>query len=279
MSCTAAIINWNSGSLLRSCIESLLTTSNDVEIVVVDNASTDDSMDGALSFRDRVDFIRNSSNRGLSAAINQAFAATETNYVLVLNPDLRVLPGSVAYLESWMDRLPDAGAIGGYVNEKYLPRRLPSMHSLVLENLGAGASQDRAAAEDPVIVEQPAGAALMIRREAYNAIGGFDEQFYPAWYEDVDFCRRLKDNGWKVYFAGNARFVHEGGYSAAALGAVNFAAAYYHNQVRYARKHLGGAASVVVRASIAAGMVGRMVLRPARLRAYWSVLAGSLGQW
>jgi GT2 family glycosyltransferase len=257
----------------------LLTTSNDLEILVVDNASTDDSMDGALSFRDRVDVIRNSINRGLSAAINQAFAATETNHVLVLNPDLRVLPGSVAYLESWMDRLPDAGAIGGYVNEKYLPRRLPSMHSLVMENLGAGASRDQAAAEEPVIVEQPAGAALMIRREAYNAVGGFDEQFYPAWYEDVDFCRRLKDDGWKVYFAGKAQFVHEGGYSAAALGAANFAAAYYRNQVRYARKHLGSAASVAVRGSIAAGMVGRMVLRPARLRAYWSVLAGALGGW
>src|SRR5204863_6488014 len=104
--------------------------------------SIDDSVDSALSFRDRVDFIRNSSNRGLAAAINQAFAATETNYVLVLNPDLRVLPGAVEYLETWMDRLPHAGAIGGYVNEKYLPRRLPSLHSLVLENLGGGIRQD-----------------------------------------------------------------------------------------------------------------------------------------
>jgi len=279
VSCTAAIINWNSGSLLRSCIESLLHTSTDVEIVVVDNASSDDSMSCSLSFRDKVDFIRNSSNRGLAAAINQAFATTETNYVLVLNPDLRVLPGAVAYLETCMDRLPDAGAIGGYVNEKYLPRRLPSLHSLMLENFGAGVRQDAGVADEPFAVEQPAGAALMIRREAYNAIGGFDEQFYPAWYEDVDFCRRLKDEGWKLYFAPQARFVHEGGYSASALGAVSFAAAYYRNQVRYAHKHLGAAASVAVRGSIAAGMIGRMVLRPARLRAYWNVLAGALGGW
>jgi GT2 family glycosyltransferase len=279
VSCTAAIVNWNSGALLRSCIESLLNTSTDAEILVVDNASTDDSAVRALDFRDRVNFIRNNANRGLAAAINHAFAATATDYVLVLNPDLRVLPGAVSYLETWMDRHPDAGAIGGYVNEKYLPRRLPSVGSLVLENVGAHARVDANSSSEPVVAEQPAGAALMIRRQAYNAIGGFDEQFFPAWYEDVDFCRRLESAGWKLYFAPQAKFVHEGGYSANALGPADFAAAYYRNQLRYARKHFGDVASVIVRVSIAAGMIGRMALRPARLRAYWGVFAGVLGGW
>jgi GT2 family glycosyltransferase len=77
----------------------------------------------------------------------------------------------------------------------------------------------------------------MIRRDAYDEVGGFDEQFYPAWYEDVDFCERVKAKGWDIYFARNAEFLHEGGYSAAAMGAPSFLNSYYGNQVRYARKH------------------------------------------
>src|SRR5262249_14226507 len=149
-------------------------TSAGVEVVVVDNASTDDSIQRTLGFRDRVDFIHNSVNRGLAAAINQVFAATAKNYVLVLNPDLRVMPGAVDSLEQWLDRQPDAGAIGGYVNEKYLPRRFPSVKSLILENFGTSGRPAASNSDEPVPVDQPAGAALMIRREAYNAIGGFD---------------------------------------------------------------------------------------------------------
>jgi GT2 family glycosyltransferase len=275
----AAIINWNSGHWLRSCIESLLVCSTELEIVVVDNASDDDSLEHALGFHDRVDFIRNSNNRGLAAAVNQAFAATATPYVLVLNPDVYVTPGATEYLEQWMESHAKAGAIGGYVNDKYLPRRLPTTSSIVRENLGVSVRPARPPGEDPIEVDQPAGAALMIRREAYDSIGGFDEQFHPAWYEDVDFCRRLKNAGWSLYFAPHARFVHEGGYSAAALGDVGFAAAYYRNQLRYARKHLGGAAAMAVRGSMAAGMIARLLRRPAKARAYWEVLTGALGGW
>ena len=115
---------------------------------------------------------------------------------------------------------------------------------------------------------------MMIRRDAYEAVGGFDERFYPAWYEDVDFCRRLKKEGWEIYFAPKAAFLHEGGYSAGAMGAASFASAYYGNQLRYARKHFGTAGSAAVRASIAAGMIGRMIARPGQAAAYGKALIG-----
>src|SRR5262249_14378353 len=99
------------------------------------------------------------------------------------------------------------------------------------------------------------------------------------WYEDVDFCQRLKAHGWDVYFAPNAEFVHEGGYSADALGPENFTRAYYSNQVRYARKHFGAMGGVVVRASIAAGMIGRIIGRPKRVAAYGKVFIGALKGW
>jgi GT2 family glycosyltransferase len=273
---SVAIINWNSGIRLRTCIESLLATSTKAEILVVDNASVDDSMEQIEGFRNRVNFLMNSVNRGFAGAINQAFQTTSTPYVLVLNPDLKVLPGAVGVLEEVLDKREKAGAVGGFVNEKYMPREFPTVGTLVRENLGFGGYRPPLRSKEPLQVDQPAAAAMMIRRDAYEAVGGFDERFYPAWYEDVDFCRRLKKEGWEIYFAPKAEFVHEGGYTARALGASAFASAYYTNQARYAQKHLGSAGSVVVRASIAAGMIGRMVARPKQARAYGRVLVGVL---
>ena len=94
MSSAVAIINWNSGSWLRTCIESLLATATNAEILVIDNASVDTSLESVDGFRNRVNFVRNSVNRGFAAAINQAFQLTSTSYVLVLNPDIRVMPGN-----------------------------------------------------------------------------------------------------------------------------------------------------------------------------------------
>src|SRR5205085_2430139 len=201
-------------------------------------------------------FITNSVNRGFAAAINQAFQTTDTSYVLVLNPDVRVLPGAVSILEEFMNAHPKAGAAGGHVNENYLPRQLPTVGSLVRENFGlrkivgrrrSASATARSLKNRPplqsqsVQIEQAAAAAIIIRRDAYESVGGFDERFYPAWYEDVDFCVRLKEKGWGIYFVPKAEFLHEGGYSANALGSEKFASAYYGNQLRYAQKHFGAA--------------------------------------
>jgi GT2 family glycosyltransferase len=294
MTSAVAIINWNSGNWLRACIESLLATATNAEILVIDNASVDTSLESVEGFRNRVNFVRNSVNRGFAAAINQAFELTSTSYVLVLNPDIRVMPGAVLILEGFMSAHPQAGAVGGYVNEKYLPREFPTVAALVRENLGFSRGSTVAAVYDrrktgahrPPLqlseafpVEQPAAAALMIRRDAWESVGGFDEQFYPAWYEDVDFCRRIKAAGWEIYFAPKAEFLHEGGYSVRAMGSEDFARAYYSNQMRYARKHFGSMGRAAVRASIAAGMIGRMIGRPKQAAAYAKTLIGALKGW
>jgi GT2 family glycosyltransferase len=277
MTSTVAIINWNSGYRLRACIESLIATTTEAEILVIDNASEDSSLESAQGFRNRVGFISNSVNRGFAAAVNQAFQATATSYVLVLNPDVRVLPGAVQLLEQFMEAHPGAGAVGGDVGRKYPPKDFPSVAGLVRENLGLAAGHSTPPPRtEPIAVDQPAAAALMIRRDAFDEAGGFDERFYPAWYEDVDFCRRLKTKGWDIYFAPKAEFVHEGGYSAQAMGTESFVRSYYGNQVRYAQKHFGKFGSAAVRLSIAAGMIGRMIGRPKRASSYGKVLIGAL---
>jgi GT2 family glycosyltransferase len=116
----------------------------------------------------------------------------------------------------------------------------------------------------------------MIRRDAYEDVGGFDERFYPAWYEDVDFCQQLKAHGWEIYFAPQAEFPHEGGYSAEAMGSEKFLSSYYGNQLRYVRKHFGALGTAAVRASIAAGALGRMIAKPKHAAAYGKVFLGVL---
>jgi N-acetylglucosaminyl-diphospho-decaprenol L-rhamnosyltransferase len=279
MSTSVAIVNWNAGNRLRVCVESLLATAPDARAVVVDNASVDGSIESLAQFSDRVGLVCNKVNRGLAAALNQAFAATSTHYVLALNPDVQVMPKAVEILERFLDTHPKAGAVGGYVNEKYLPRQFPTASRLIRENLGLLSRKPSAKSGGSASVDQPAAAALMIRRAAYEEAGGFDEQFFPAWYEDVDFCKRLKIAGWEIYFVPDARFHHEGGYSAEALGKKSFVQAYYHNQLRYTRKHLGPTASLAVRASMIAGMLARIVAQPQNAGAYGSVLWGALGRW
>ena len=158
MNCTVAIVNWNSGILLRTCIESLLATTTCADVLVIDNASTDASLEFAEGFHKRVDFVCNSVNRGFAAAVNQAFQTSSTPYVLILNPDIRVLPGAVQLLEEFMDGHPRAAAVGGYVGEKYLPREFPSISGLILENLGAGKAVGHGAPlrKEAIAVDQPA---------------------------------------------------------------------------------------------------------------------------
>jgi N-acetylglucosaminyl-diphospho-decaprenol L-rhamnosyltransferase len=253
----------------------------DTQAVVIDNASEDDSIEQARAARPTTTFIRNSSNRGLSAGLNQGFAATAAPYVLVLNPDITVPVTSVELLERDLDAHPYAGAVGGYVNEKYLPRPLATPWMVIRENVGfpVSAANSIKVGQAAAKVGQAAAAALLVRREAYAAVGGFDERFVPAWYEDVDFCKSLSLAGWEVRFCRAAEFVHEGGYSARALGATDFASAYYRNQLRYIHKHFGAAAGALVRVSIVVGMTGRMVTTPSRSDACRAVISGALGGW
>ena len=116
-------------------------------------------MEMIQGFRNRVNVISNSVNRGFAAAINQAFQTTDTPYVLVMNPDVRVLPGAVSILEEFMNAHPKAGAAGGHANEKYLPKQFPTVGTLVRENVGLQKIAPLQAKE-PTQVEQPAAAAM-----------------------------------------------------------------------------------------------------------------------
>src|SRR5436309_14596454 len=133
MRSTVAIINWNSGNLLKACIESVIATTTGVKILVIDNGSKDGSLDCVPDFAPDAQLIASTDNRGFSAAANKAFICSSTPYVLLVNPDIQVLPGTIQLLEEFMDKHPGAGAAGGYAGSKYLPLPVPTFSSLVLE--------------------------------------------------------------------------------------------------------------------------------------------------
>lgn len=139
-----------------------------------------------------------------------------------------------------------------------------------------------ASGHTPFDVDQPAAACLLVRREAFDALGGFDEQFHPAWLEDVDFCRRLHAAGHRVLLVPGARFLHEGGVAMCRLGPQAYERIWYHNVERYVHKHQGRTAGLVLKVLIVAGMVLRIAWSlvrgsPGRARAYAGVLGQTLG--
>jgi GT2 family glycosyltransferase len=126
-------------------------------------------------------------------------------------------------------------------------------------------------------VEQPAAACLMVRRRAFDAVGGMDERFFPAWFEDVDLCRRLRQAGWQIVLVPDAPFPHQGGEAKRTLGLRDFSRAWYANMRRYFEKHHGRASAAVLRALIVMGMIERAAIaslagRPREARSFLSVI-------
>ena len=106
-------------------------------------------------------------------------------------------------------------------------------------------------------VEQPAGACLAVTRAAWESVGGFDEQFFPVWFEDVDLCQRLLEHGGKIVYCPSARFRHSGAHSVGQLPFRDKQLFWYGNMLRYARKHLSGGQVAALRVGIVAGMLLR----------------------
>ena len=276
---SVVIVNWNSGPHLARAVASLVAITDAIDaIVVVDNASTDDSLAEVDTSDSRVRIVRNATNTGFAGGINRGARETSGPYMLVLNPDVQVQEGAVNRLRRLLEDRPRIGAAGGFVNERYWPRPFPTPVSLIVENLGLGARTLRGPGVEGLRVDQPAASALMIRREAFDAVGGFDDQFFPAWYEDVDFATALATHGWTCWYDPAARFDHDGGYSLNGLGNAGFMMAYYANQFRYVRKRIGAGWVVPIKIALAIGTLGRMIRRPAEAGSYWQGLGDVLGQ-
>ena len=245
------IVTYNSAAEIGACLEAALASG--AETIVVDNASRDGTI--AEVARRGVRLIANSENRGFAGAVNQGFGALNNPYVLLLNPDA-VIQTSLEPLRQACD-LPGAAGAGGKLLDAsgrpqvgFMVRGLPTPATLALEAL----LLNRIWPGNPVNrryrcldwdsstcskVEQPAGAFFMVRRAVWQELGGLDESFFPLWFEDVDFCRRIRDRGFSLYYIPEAVAKHTGGHSVPNLPLEMRLIYWYRGLLRYSAKHFG----------------------------------------
>lgn len=267
------IVTFNSADHIESCLRSL--TEPGWERIVVDNASADDTVERARAVPDTL-VLANPENRGFAAAVAQGVRAARGELLLLLNPDVTAEAGALAALRAAVEPDDVVAAGGRLLNADgttqvgFVVRRFPTLATALAEVLlfnrlfpgnfwNARYRYLDLNYDQPAEVEQPAGACLVVKRAAWEDVGGFDEGFFPLWFEDVDFCRRLRARGGRIVYEPRARFRHAGGHSLASLGARAQQLYWYRNLLRYFRKHHGRLAVVVLRAAILVGMLLRML--------------------
>ena len=246
----------------------------EVPAIIVDNASSDYTLDRVRS-RSGARLIANPENRGFAAAVNQGSReAKESEFILLLNPDVELSTAVDQLTESARRHGLAAGRLvdqAGRTQAGFTLRRFPTPAALVCELFGinrlwpSNPVNRRYRCLDldynqPALVEQPAGAFLMVRRDVWNKLGGFDEQFYPVWFEDVDFCRRAVDAGYQIAYVPSVVARHKGGHSVSKIPEGRRATYWCVSLLRYGAKHFQPGAFRGVCAAVALSSVPRMVI-------------------
>jgi N-acetylglucosaminyl-diphospho-decaprenol L-rhamnosyltransferase len=210
----AVVVNYNAGAALTGCVASVVAQEPPPELVVIDNASTDGSIDRLRLAHPDVRVVRSGGNLGYARAANLGIAATDAPVIAVLNPDTVLAPGVGAALSARFAADPELGAAGPRLHNTdgtVYPsaRRIPSVVDAVGHGLlffvwrdnpftrryrETGADPDR-----PRDVDWVSGAAVWLRRSALDGVGGWDERYF-MYVEDVDLCWRLRRAGWRVAY-------------------------------------------------------------------------------
>ena len=223
------IVNWNSGVLLRECIESiqLFCVASVKRVVVVDNGSVDDSLDFLKNWNSedlRLEVVRNRCNEGFAKACNEgARLASDSKYILFLNPDTRVFSSSfsrpIDFLESSSSK--DVGIVGIQLCDEFgrvahSCSRFPSLRYFAAQAIGLNRferfkSLSQAMTEWDHLqtrqVDQVMGAFFMIRKDLFEELDGFDERFF-VYFEEVDLSFRAFRKGWKTFFLADVHAFH-----------------------------------------------------------------------
>lgn len=223
----AAVVNYNTGPRLLECVRALLEEAGCAAVWVVDNASSDGSLQAiiAIATREpRLHVVQNSVNLGFGAANNLALRSEPGSDWLLVNPDCIVRPGIVAAFMHCRERFPDAGVLGGLVRnpdgseQRGCRRDLPQLGTAALRTLNLSRLFGRNRWNDfdldgspvpsaPEPVGAISGALMYLRHEAVGQVGGFDEGYFLH-CEDLDICKRMTDAGWRVLFVPDAEAVH-----------------------------------------------------------------------
>jgi hypothetical protein len=296
------ILSWNVRDLLRACLNSLPLAQSNIEVTVVDAASDDGSAEMVRAEFPGVKVIASPENLGYARGNNLGLRAATGRYVLILNPDTEVMGDALAQMLAYMEANPRVGVLGPQVlypdhTLQSTRRRFPSLAVAVFEStwlqpLAPRRLLDRYYARDlpdDAIsdVDWVVGAALVVRREACEQVGGFDEGFF-MYSEELDWCRRMRAAGWQVVYFPPARIVHHAAKSSAQVPAATHIR-FNASKVRYFRKYHGALAGEILRGYLLGhfalqlalewgkGLLGhKREMRAERVETYWRVLRSGL---
>ena len=269
-----AIVSFNTKGILLDCISSVqaTTTSMAYEVIVVDNDSRDGTVAALKDMYPAVRVIANPDNRGFAKAVNQACAVSRGRHVLLLNSDTIVRDGALAIMVSYLDDHPDVGAVSckqwtgdGHLNQTCFP--FPSIrdhlfYSALFQRM-APTMQAAAAAAQAVDCTQSQdvdwanGACLMVRRVLMRQLGGLDETFF-MYFEDVDLCRRIHQQGYRVRHIAETEIIHFIGCSSG-RDRERLQLVWEFSRIRYIEKHFSPIKRWIMKGWIAAGTGWRLV--------------------
>lgn len=278
------IVNWNTRDLLATCLESIQRSlSNEeagaglrAEVIVVDNGSTDGTVEMLQRDYPGVRLIENRENVGFARANNQGLAASRGRYLLLLNTDAFLRGPALARLVRFMDEHPDAGIVGPrlYFGDGTLQPSCYAFPTLATEFYGAigldrlfprsrlfgryrlGYWDMRDVREVDVVM----GACLLARREVFEQIGGLDERFF-MYSEEVDWCYRARQAGWRIYYVPQAEVTHLWGGTSRVLP-VQTVVQLYHSRLLFFRKHYGPVTTAAYKAVLALACLVRLTALP-----------------
>lgn len=281
-----AIVNWNVRDLLANCLRSLDSDplAQGAEMIVVDNASSDGSVDMLRTAFPGVRLIQNDENVGFARANNQAIRESRGEYILLLNPDTKVVGSAVMSLAQFLDQRQDVGAVGprllnadGSLQQGCYPRPTLLREFWRLFNLDRlwplGVYPMEAwALDEPRPVDALMGACLMLRRQALDHVGLLSQDYF-MFSEEVDLCYRLQQAHWQLVWVPQARVVHYGGQSTKQVADDMFLQL-YQGKVLYFRKNHGWATAKMYKLIVAAAALARLVVG----QVPWLVSSGRRGQ-
>jgi N-acetylglucosaminyl-diphospho-decaprenol L-rhamnosyltransferase len=246
------IVNWNSGDFLQKSIDSIFSTNNEDyinAIFIIDNNSTDGSIN-KITANKKIKIIRNETNNGFSKACNQGFKLSTSAYVLLLNPDTRLLNNTIPDCITFMNQNNQTDILGcQLLNDKgeitYSCSRFPTPLGIISDSFGLSKIAPSVFKPGIILtnwdhtesryVDQVMGAFMFIRKSIFDKIGFFDERFF-VYYEEVDFSKRLSEFGGKSFFNADIKAIHIGqGTTSPVKGFRLFLN--LRSRIQYAKKH------------------------------------------
>lgn len=224
------IVNTNNCKLLQECLGSIYKNTHKLglEIIVVDNNSSDGSQDMVTMFFPKVNLIRNKENAGFIKATNQGLKIYRGRYACLLNDDTIVKESTFDQMVEYMDKNPNIGACSPkLLNTDGTPQKQGSIFQKRFWN-----------SKKPIEIDFAIGACLMARREVIDKVGILDEKLF-FYNDDIDWCKRIRKAGYKIIFIPSAEVVHYGGYSSKRVFNRRLFVEGFRGGLYFAKKHYG----------------------------------------